>query len=157
MVSKDKELQLLDGGSGRMMPGVKLRGGQHQALEMKEKLEISKENRSMASITYQNLFQLFPKMSGMSGTISDAADELLDVYGVEVIVMPPNCPLRRKDLPDFYYRNKAEQFEAAFQTIVDTHNTGQPVLIVVSTIGETELVSKLLIEENWYHHHLVDK
>jgi len=151
MVSKDKELQLLDGGSGRMMPGVKLRGGQHQALEMKEKLEISKENRSMASITYQNLFQLFPKMSGMSGTISDATDELRDVYGVDVLVMPPNCKLQRKDLPDFYFRNKTEQFEAAFQTIVDTHNTGQPVLIVVSTIAETELVSKLLIEEKIPH------
>lgn len=151
MISKDRELQLLDGGSGRMMPGVKLRGGQHQALEMKEKLEISKENRSVASITYQNLFQLFPKMSGMSGTISDAADELRDVYGVDVIVIPPNCPMRRKDLKDFHFRNKEEQFEAALQTIVDTHNTGQPVLIVVSTIGETELVSKLLIEEKIPH------
>lgn len=151
MISKDGELQLLDSGSGRMMPGVKLRGGQHQALETKEKIEISKENRSIASITYQNLFQLFPKMSGMSGTISDAADEIRDVYGVDVLVMPTNCPMRRKDLPDFYFRNREEQFDAALQLIVDTHNTGQPVLVVVSTIAETELVSKLLIEEKIAH------
>lgn len=134
-----------------MMPGVKLRGGQHQALETKEKIEISKENRSVASITYQNLFQLFPKMSGMSGTISDAAEELLDVYGVDVIVIPPNCPMCRKDLEDFHFRNREEQFEAAFKLVVDTHSTGQPVLVVVSTIAETELVSKLLIEEKIPH------
>lgn len=151
MISKDGELHLLDNGSGRMMSGVKLRGGQHQALETKEKIPASNENRSMASITYQNLFQLFPKMSGMSGTISDAADELRDVYGVDVLVMPPNCPLRRQDLPDFQFRNREEQFEAAFDLIVETHKRGQPVLVVVSTIAETELVSKLLIEEKIPH------
>lgn len=151
MISKDGELQLLDGGSGRMMPGVKLRGGQHQALEVKEKLEISKENRSVASITYQNLFLLFPKMSGMSGTISDASEELLNVYGAKVVVIPPNCPVCRKDLKDIYFRDVEQQFEKAIETAVKIHNTGQPVLIVVSTIGETELVSKLLIEEKIPH------
>ena len=151
MISKDGELQLLDGGSGRMMPGVKLRGGQHQALEMKEKIEVSKENRSVASITYQNLFLLFPKMSGMSGTISDAAEELLQVYGAEVVVIPPNCPMKRMDRKDFYYKDRATQFSEAIQLAVDTHNTGQPVLVVVSTIAETELVSKLLMEEKIPH------
>ena len=151
MISKDGELQLLDGGSGRMMPGVKLRGGQHQALEVKEKIEVSKENRSVASITYQNLFLLFPKMSGMSGTISDAAEELRNVYGRDVIVIPPNCPMQRVDRPDFYYRDMETQFTEAIALAVDTHRTGQPVLIVVSTIAETELVSKLLMEEKIPH------
>lgn len=151
MISKDNELQLLDNGSGRMMPGVKLRGGQHQALEMKEHLEVSRENRSVASITYQNLFLLFPKMSGMSGTISDARDELLDVYGIKVVVIPPNCPLMRIDHKDQYYQTVEEQFSAALETVVDTHSTGQPVLIVVSTIAETELVSKLLMDEKIAH------
>ncbi|MBQ8233010.1 MAG: accessory Sec system translocase SecA2 [Lachnospiraceae bacterium] len=151
MLSKDGELQLLDNGSGRMMPGVKLRGGQHQALEVKEKLEISKENRSVAAITYQNLFLLFPKMSGMSGTISDAAEELADVYGANVIVIPPNCPVHRKDLKDYYFKNIESQFSEAIGAVVETHKTGQPVLVVVSTIGETELVSKLLIEEKIPH------
>ena len=151
MISKDGELQLLDGGSGRMMPGVKLRGGQHQALEVKEKIEASRENRSVASITYQNLFLLFPKMSGMSGTISDAAEELLNVYGADVVVIPPNCPLRRVDRKDYYYKDRDTQFTDAIKLAVDTHNTGQPVLIVVSTIAETELVSRLLMEERIAH------
>lgn len=151
MVSKDGELQLLDNGSGRMMPGVKLRGGQHQALETKEKLKISRENRSVAAITYQNLFLLFPKMSGMSGTLADAAEELREVYGVDVIVIPPNCPLRRKDLKDFYYKDTERQFSEALKLITKTHDTGQPVLVVVSTIAETELVSKLLVEEKIPH------
>lgn len=151
MISKDEELQLLDGGSGRMMPGVKLRGGQHQALEMKEKLKISQENRSMASITYQNLFLLFPKMAGMSGTISDAAEELLNVYGSKVIVIPPNCPVKRKDVADIYFRDVEEQFSAAITTAVSIHKTGQPVLIVVTTIRETELVSEFLIERKIPH------
>ncbi len=151
MISKDGEVQLLDSGSGRMMPGVKLRGGQHQALEVKEKLEISKENRSIASITYQNLFKLFPKMSGMSGTISDAREEILNVYGTKVIVIPPNCPMKRKDLPDYYYKDVEHQFSEAITRAVQIHNTGQPVLIVVSTIGETELVSKRLLEEKIPH------
>lgn len=151
MVTKDHELQLLDNGSGRMMPGVKLRGGQHQALEQKEKLVVSNENRSVASITYQNLFLLFPKMSGMSGTISDAAEEIRDVYGVDVVVIPPNRPLQRKDLPDFYYKTVEDQFHDAMEAIITTHATGQPVLVVVSTIAETELVSKLLMEEKIPH------
>ena len=151
MISKDGELQLLDSGSGRMMPGVKLRGGQHQALEIKEKIEVSKENRSVASITYQNLFLLFPKMSGMSGTISDATEELQSVYGVEVVVIPPNCPLKRVDRKDFYFKDRQKQFHEAIQLAVDTHGTGQPVLIVVSTIAETELVSRLLMENSIPH------
>ena len=100
MVSRDGELKLLDGGSGRLMSGVKLRGGQHQALEVKEGLPASQENRSVASITFQNFFQLFPKMAGMSGTIADAAQELLDVYHVKSVVIPPNRPVLRTDLPD---------------------------------------------------------
>ncbi len=151
MISNDGEIQLLDSGSGRMMPGVKLRGGQHQALETKEGLKISNENRSVASITYQNLFLLFPKMAGMSGTISDASAEIKNVYGSDVVIIPPNCMLNRKDLKDLYFKDIYSQFEAAIELVKETHSTGQPVLIVVSTIGETEIVSKLLVEENIPH------
>ena len=105
----------MDSGSGRMMPGVKLRGGQHQALEVKEHLKVSQENRSVASVTYQNLFLLFPKMAGMSGTIADASDELRDVYGVDVLVVPPNCPVIRKDLPDRVFQDADSQFRAAIE------------------------------------------
>lgn len=151
VVTKDQELQLLDNGSGRAMAGVKLRGGQHQAIESKEKLEVSRENRSVASITYQNLFRLFPKMSGMSGTISDAEEEIRALYRVNVVVIPTNRPLLRKDLKDFCFKNTEQQISAAMELAVKTHATGQPVLIVVSTIGETELVSRLLMEENIPH------
>ena len=151
MITKDGELQLLDNGSGRMMPGVKLRGGQHQAIEMKEDIEVSIETRSVASITYQNLFLLFPKMSGMSGTISDAAEEIKSVYGINVVVIPPNRKLQRKDLKDFYFKNAEEQVSTAMKTVVEVHKTGQPVLIVVSTIADTELMSKLLMEEQIPH------
>ncbi len=151
MVSEGGEIRLLDGGSGRMMPGVKLRGGQHQALEVKEHLKLSQENRSVASITYQNLFLLFPKMAGMSGTISDASRELMEVYGVRVLVIPPNCPVQRKDQKDLFFSDADSQFRAAITTAAIRHETGQPVLIVVSTIGETELVSKLLTDRRIPH------
>ncbi|MGN0306505.1 MAG: accessory Sec system translocase SecA2 [Lachnospiraceae bacterium] len=151
VISEEGELQLLDGSSGRRMPGVKMRGGQHQALEVKEKLEISKENRSVASITYQNLFLLFPKMAGMSGTISDSAEELLNVYGTKVIVIPPHRPVQRKDHKDIYFINREEQLEGAIGWAIDAHSRGQPVLIVASTIGETELISKILMKQKIPH------
>lgn len=151
VVTKDNELQLLDNGSGRAMAGVKLRGGQHQAIEQKAKLEVSQESRSMASITYQNLFRLFPKMSGMSGTISDAAEEIKSLYRVHTVIIPPNRPKKRKDYKDFYYKNADMQVEEAMKLIVKTHETGQPVLIVVSTIADTELISGLLMETKIPH------
>ena len=151
MISKDNELVLLDSGSGRMMAGVKLRGGQHQALEVKEKLKVSQENRSVASVTFQNLFLLFDKMAGMSGTMDDAKDELLDVYGKKVVVIPPNRPMQRKDLPDLYFKDAKSQVESAMKAVLDIHAKEQPVLIVVSTIRQTEMISDILLEHSIAH------
>lgn len=151
MVSNKGELILLDNASGRMMPGVKMRGGQHQAIEVKEGIGITTEPRSMACITYQNLFLTFEKIAGMSGTISDAADELRDVYGKKVVVIPPNRPVQRKDLPDVYYSDRADMYQDALEEVVRIHKTNQPVLVVVSTIAETEIVSALLMEEKIPH------
>ena len=151
IVSDSNELCLLDSGSGRLMSGVKLRGGQHQALEAKEKLEISQENRSVASITFQNFFLLFPKLAGMSGTISDAEEELLAVYHTRVVVIPPNRPLRRVDLDDFYFRDAKKQFAAAIGMVRLLHAKGQPVLVVASSIEETELVSERLLRARVSH------
>lgn len=151
VISEDGELLLLDAGSGRKLSGVKLRGGQHQALEAKEKLRISQDSRSMASITFQTLFLMFPRMSGMSGTIADAKEELKDIYHKEVVVIPPNRPMQRKDQKDQYYRNAEEQFSAAISETVKLHKKGRPVLIVVTTIPETELVSEALMEEGIPH------
>lgn len=151
MVSNKEELVLLDNASGRMMPGVKMKGGQHQAIEVKEGIKVTMESRSMACITYQNLFLTFEKIAGMSGTISDAADELQDVYGKKVLVIPPNRPVQRRDLPDVYYSDRVEMYRDALEEILRIHKTGQPVLVVVSTIAETQIVSALLMEEKIPH------
>lgn len=145
------EIVLLDKSTGRKMNGMKLRGGSHQAIEEKERLKLSQEQRSVASITYQNLFNLFPKMSGMSGTIAEGKDELLEVYHKQVVVIPPNKPMARKDLPDKYFKTSEEQFDAVIKETVKRHNTGQPVLLIASLISDTEMLSKLLVQENIEH------
>lgn len=145
------EIVLLDKSTGRKMNGMKLRGGSHQAIEEKERLKLSQEQRSVASITYQNLFNLFPKMSGMSGTIADGKDELLEVYNKRVVIIPPRKPLARKDLPDKYFKTSEEQFDAVIKETVKRHNTGQPVLLIASLISDTEMLSKLLVQENIEH------
>lgn len=151
VVTDKGEVVLLDKSTGRKMTGMKLRGGSHQAIEEKEHVELSDEQRSVASITYQNLFNLFPKMSGMSGTIADGKDELLEVYHKQVVVIPPNKPLARIDLPDQYFKTSEEQFDAVIQETVKRHKTGQPVLLIASLISDTEMLSKLLVQENIEH------
>ena len=151
VATDEGEIVLLDKSTGRKMKGMKLRGGSHQAIEEKEHLKLSQEQRSVASITYQNLFNLFPKMSGMSGTIADGKDELLEVYHKQVVVIPPNKPMARKDLPDKYFKTSEEQFDAVIKETVKRHNTGQPVLLIASLISDTEMLSKLLVQENIEH------
>lgn len=151
VATDEGEIVLLDKSTGRKMKGMKLRGGSHQAIEEKEHLKISQEQRSVASVTYQNLFNLFPKMSGMSGTIADGKDELLEVYHKQVVVIPPNKPLARKDLPDKYFKTSEEQFDAVIKETVKRHNTGQPVLLIASLISDTEMLSKLLVQKNIEH------
>lgn len=151
VVTDSGEIVLLDKSTGRKMNGMKLRGGSHQAIEEKERLKLSQEQRSVASITYQNLFNLFPKMSGMSGTIADGKDELLEVYHKQVVVIPPNKQMARKDLPDKYFKTSEEQFDAVIKETVKRHNTGQPVLLIASLISDTEMLSKLLVQENIEH------
>lgn len=151
VITDKGEIVLLDKSTGRKMTGMKLRGGSHQAIEEKEHLKLSQEQRSVASITYQNLFNLFPKMSGMSGTIANGKEELLEVYHKQVVVIPPNKPLARIDLPDQYFKTSEEQFDAVIKETVKRHKTGQPVLLIASLISDTEMLSKLLVQENIEH------
>jgi preprotein translocase subunit SecA len=130
---------------------MKLRGGMHQALEQKEKLEVSSEQRSMASITYQNLFLMFPKMTGMSGTMYDAKLELFKVYKKRVISIPTHKPCIRDDRADKYYVDGAKQFKAVIRETVNRHFKSQPVLIVTSTINDTKIISGLLTEKRIPH------
>lgn len=151
VITDKGEIVLLDKSTGRKMTGMKLRGGSHQAIEEKEHLKLSQEQRSVASVTYQNLFNLFPKMSGMSGTIANGKEELLEVYHKQVVVIPPNKPLARIDLPDQYFKTSEEQFDAVIKETVKRHKTGQPVLLIASLISDTEMLSKLLVQENIEH------
>lgn len=151
VVTEAGEVSLLDNGTGRILTGMKLRGGMHQAIEAKEKLKITQENRSVASITYQNLFLLFPRMSGMSGTIADARREIYRVYKKRVAVIPPNRPLQREDRKDLFFKNAEAQYESAVNEVLRRHGTGQPVLIVTSTIADTELISRVLVEKHVAH------
>ncbi len=151
LISEDGEIVLLDRGTGRGLPGMKLRGGQHQAIETKEGLKITQEQRSVASITYQNLFLMFPKMAGMSGTLEDAGLELFQVYKKTVVPIPTHKPCRRVDYKDQYYQNGVKQFEAVIQEAVSRHRKEQPVLIVTSTIQDTKIISQLLLEKEIPH------
>ena len=151
VVTEKGELSLLDNGTGRVLTGMKLRGGMHQAIEAKEKVKLSQENRSVASITYQNLFLLFPRLSGMSGTIADAREELKKVYKKDVSIIPPNKPLIRKDKRDLFFNRQSEQYAAAIKEVLRIHETGQPILVVTSTIADTEYVSHVLVEKGVPH------
>lgn len=151
VVSEKGEVLLLDQSTGRILSGMKMRGGIHQAIEAKEKVAITMENRSVASTTYQNLFLLFPHMAGMSGTISDARRELRRVYRKKVVIIPPNKPLLRKDKKDLFFKNAEMQYEEAVKEVLIRHKTGQPVLLVTSTIADTELISHILLEKRVAH------
>ncbi len=151
VVSEKGEVLLLDQSTGRILSGMKMRGGIHQAIEAKEKVAITMENRSVASTTYQNLFLLFPHMAGMSGTISDARRELRRVYRKKVVIIPPNKPLLRKDKKDLFFKNAETQYEEAVREVLIRHKTGQPVLVVTSTIADTELISHILLEKRVAH------
>ena len=151
VISPEGEVELFDGATGRLMHGVKLRGGQHQAIEAKEKVKISQEYRTVASVTFQDLFMMFDKMAGMSGTLMDARDEIFEVYHKKVVKIPPNRPMLRKDRKDKYYSNAREQFYAAAEDVIKIHETGQPVLVVLNSVTDTDLFSRLMIQYNIPH------
>ncbi|MCH4047201.1 MAG: accessory Sec system translocase SecA2 [Eubacterium sp.] len=151
VVSDQGEIVLLDSSTGRSLPGMKMRGGEHQALEQKEGLKLSQEQRSVASVTYQNLFLMFPKMCGMSGTISDARKELRDVYHKEVMIIPTNRKMQRIDHADRCFVTAEEQYEAALEEVLEHHKTGQPVLVVAAAIQDTQIFSRMLVNEQIPH------
>lgn len=151
IVSREGEVLLMDSSTGRSMKGMMLQGGQHQALEAKEGVKLTQENRAVAVVTFQNLFRMFPKLAGMSGTLADAAEELLDVYGEKVVVIPPNHPSKRIDLPDRYFYNSKRQVYAAAMAAYEIHKTGRPVLIVAANIKSTEQVSRFFLKKKVPH------
>lgn len=145
VVEADK-VKLLDSNTGRILENTKMQGGQHQAIEAKENVSITPVTRAMASITYQDLFNMFPKLAGMSGTAAVAEAEFREIYGVAVIDIPTNKKVIRKDLPARIFSSLDAELEAAIDKIQELHASGQPVLVITASITLSEIVSELLYE-----------
>lgn len=150
-VVKDNKIKLLDKETGRILEGITLKNGQHQALEAKENVLLSNENRSIASITYQNLFKLFKKISGMSGTAKVAEQEFIETYNLKVVWIPTNKPVIRIDKKDKIYATLPEKIIAILEFVKKIHVTGQPLLIVSGSVQATDLYSALLLNEGIAH------
>lgn len=145
------EVKLLDKRTGRILEGTRIQSGLHQAIEIKERVKKTKESRAIASITYQSLFGLFPKLAGMTGTGLDAEEELLATYGLGVVVIPTNHPIRRQDLPDRLYASLPEKLAATIDLVRSYHSKGQPVLLVSGSVEVTQIYSKMLLQEGIPH------
>ncbi|WP_345292915.1 preprotein translocase subunit SecA [Kangiella marina] len=143
-VVKDNEVVIVDEHTGRTMPGRRWSDGLHQAIEAKEGVNIQNENQTLASITFQNYFRLYNKLSGMTGTADTEATELHMIYGLEVVVIPTNKPMQRLDMPDLIYLSKEEKYAAIIEEIKDLQAKGQPILVGTVSIESSELISKAL-------------
>lgn len=144
IVTPDGEVVIVDEHTGRTMPGRRWSDGLHQAVEAKERVKIQNENQTLASITFQNYFRLYEKLSGMTGTADTEAFELQQIYGLETVVIPTNKPMVRNDMPDVVYRSEAEKFAAIIEDIKQRVEKGQPVLVGTVSIEKSELLSNAL-------------
>ena len=145
------EIVIVDEHTGRLMDGRRWSDGLHQAVEAKEGVEVKKENQTLASITFQNYFRLYTKLSGMTGTADTEAYEFQSIYGLETVIIPTNKPIQRKDFNDQIFRTAEEKYEAVIKDIKDCYERGQPVLVGTTTIENSELVSHLLKREGLPH------
>ena len=150
-VVKDDEILIVDEFTGRIMPGRRYSDGLHQAIEAKEHVNVRRESRTLATVTFQNFFNKFTKKAGMTGTALTEEKEFRNIYGMDVIVIPTNRPVIRKDLDDAVYKTKKEKYEAVVEAVKEAHATGQPVLVGTITIEVSELLSKMLKKEGIKH------
>ena len=150
-VVQDGEVVIVDEFTGRLMSGRRWSDGLHQAVEAKEGVQIQAENQTLASITFQNYFRLYSKLSGMTGTADTEAYEFQEIYGLETMVIPPNRVSRRDDQLDRVYKTTREKYEAAIQDIRECYERGQPVLVGTTSIENSEIIDELLIKENLPH------
>jgi preprotein translocase subunit SecA len=150
-VVRDGEIVIVDEFTGRMMAGRRWSDGLHQAVEAKEGVEIQKENQTLASITFQNYFRMYQKLSGMTGTADTEAYEFNQIYGLETVVIPTHRPMQRKDAMDKVYRTAREKYAAVIEDIKGCQSRGQPVLVGTTSIENSELISKLLEEAKLEH------
>ena len=150
-VVRDGEIVIVDEFSGRMMPGRRWSDGLHQAVEAKEGVEIQKENQTLASITFQNYFRMYEKLSGMTGTADTEAYEFNQIYGLETVVIPTHRPMQRKDAMDKVYRTANEKYNAVIEDIKECQKRGQPVLVGTTSIENSEIISKALTQAKLDH------
>ena len=148
---KDNQVIIIDEFTGRMMEGRRFSDGLHQALEAKEKVTIQPENQTLASITFQNYFRLYNKLSGMTGTALTEAEEFMDIYGLGVISVPTNMPVTRVDSDDEIYRTSEEKYEAIINNVIECNSRKQPVLVGTVSIEKSEILSKLLKSKKINH------
>ncbi|MDT8868348.1 preprotein translocase subunit SecA [Vibrio fluvialis] len=151
IVTDDGEVVIVDEHTGRTMPGRRWSDGLHQAVEAKEGVKIQNENQTLASITFQNYFRLYEKLSGMTGTADTEAFEFQSIYGLETVVIPTNKPMIRNDMPDVVYRTEAEKFAAIIEDIKERVVKGQPVLVGTVSIEKSELLSNALKQAKIKH------
>jgi len=147
----DNKVVIIDEFTGRMMDGRRFSGGLHQALEAKERVTIQAENQTLASITFQNYFRMYPKLSGMTGTAMTEAEEFADIYGLGVVEIPTNVPVMRKDDHDEFYRTADEKFAAIVEDIRECQKKGQPVLVGTVSIEKSEMLAERLKKEKIKH------
>ena len=150
-VVKDGEIVIVDEFTGRLMEGRRYSDGLHQAIEAKEGLEVRRESQTLASITFQNYFRMYNKLSGMTGTAKTEEDEFLKIYKLPVIVIPTNKPIARIDHPDVIYKTKRAKYKAVANDVAEIHAKGQPVLIGTTSITQSEELSHILQERNIPH------
>lgn len=150
-VVKDGQIIIVDEFTGRLMPGRRWSDGLHQAVEAKEGIKINRENQTLASITFQNYFRMYEKLSGMTGTADTEAAEFKQIYNLEVVVVPTNRAMVRRDESDQVFRTKREKYQAAAKDIKVIHETGQPILVGTISIEQSEALSRLLKEEGVPH------
>jgi preprotein translocase subunit SecA len=141
---KDGEVVIVDEFTGRLMPGRRWSDGLHQAVEAKEKVKIERENQTLATVTFQNYFRKYTKLAGMTGTADTEAEEFAKIYKLDVVVIPPNRPLRRIENPDLVYRTEKEKWDAIVDEILEEHQKGRPVLVGTVSIEKSEKLSTLL-------------
>jgi len=146
-IVKDDEVIIIDEFTGRMMDGRRWSNGLHQAVEAKEGVPIKPENQTLATITFQNYFRMYPKISGMTGTAATEAQEFFDIYKLNVVEIPTNVPVQRIDENDEFYKNTADKFAAIAKTIKEANDRGQPVLVGTVSIEKSELLSEYLNQE----------
>ncbi len=151
VVTPEGEVVIVDEFTGRIMPGRRYSDGLHQAIEAKEHVKVRRESKTLATITFQNLFNKFEKKSGMTGTALTEEKEFRDIYGMDVIEIPTNMPVQRQDLDDAVYKTKEEKYRAVVDEVEAAHATGQPVLVGTITIEVSELLSKMLKKRGIKH------